>query len=272
MCFDFSTLETVRNKDDRVMLSQVLSARKYLNTTYLANAIELKNCLICCYDSEKAGYEDEYGNQQYYGFKIMGPKGDAEAETARSIEVTKAQYTLIDNQKDAKKKADDALTVANSTGNQELITAATNVVTATQNVLDAQAELDSAIETGNAEAIEIAQDNLITKQKTAKTTADATKTLADSAGNDDFFDAATDAYDATNQVVKSQNTIDFINELPDTIKLAKANDIRLYEAQVNSADDVDELMSYGIVGAQMKVVPDIANSNTTLPLWEGGSY
>lgn len=62
------------------------------------------------------------------------------------------------------------------------------------------------------------------------------------------------------------------NAVQAAIKLAKKNDIRLYEAQVTSADEIDTLMECGIVGAQMTCVPDLATTNESLPLWEGGSY
>ena len=52
------------------------------------------------------------------------------------------------------------------------------------------------------------------------------------------------------------------------IALARAYDIRLYEAIVDDATDIDKMLEYGIVGAQMEVVPNIA----TLPSAEEVSY
>lgn len=43
----------------------------------------------------------------------------------------------------------------------------------------------------------------------------------------------------------------------EAIAYAKANDIRLYQAMVNSMDDIDLLMEYGIAGAQMLIVPTL---------------
>lgn len=41
----------------------------------------------------------------------------------------------------------------------------------------------------------------------------------------------------------------------DVIAYAKEKDIRLYQAQVNSMEDIDVLMEYGITGAQMTIAP-----------------
>ena len=41
------------------------------------------------------------------------------------------------------------------------------------------------------------------------------------------------------------------------VAYAKEKDIRLYQAQVNSMDDIDMLMEYGISGAHMTVVPEL---------------
>lgn len=228
--FTFDTLEKVKNADSRIMLSNVLGARKYLSTAYITNALELGVCLINCVDSAKEN-----------GFKIMGPGDSAEANEAREKELVTARAALTTAQASSIEAAQNASDITANLEDGDVKTAFQSILGAVQAVED----IDTA--------------------KFARTAANTALKLVNSGGSKSLMDAAQDAYDAAHQVVKAYGTIDAISNIPKTIALAKENNIRLYEAQVTSADDIEELMSYGIMGAQMGCVPNLPKEDIQLP-------